>query len=195
MPSPGFVPLAEILRAESVQREAQLSRGASPQPDADVANHSVAIRQHPHRIDELPNDCADERSFQSSAEAAVAGRVAVVERLCGEIALAKLAAIEAYERASRGLISSLAHEVLARELALLPSDIDALARNALEMFAAEEPVAVVVSPSVAERVRAEMPLRAEPGLGDDDLWLEVRDGLVDLRLNVRLTNAIEQALQ
>lgn len=192
-----------------MQRQTHLALGASPGTEAGAVNNPTAIRPSEalenesdgkigsgdHLGDELSRDRVDELSLHRDGEYSLEERIAVVERFCGEIALARLAAIEAYERASRRLIAVLADEVLARELSLAPSDIDALARIVLETFAAEEPIAVVLSPSVAERVHVEIPLRADPDLDDDDLLLEVRDGLVDLRLNVRLTNAIEQALQ
>jgi hypothetical protein len=178
VPSQGFVPLADVLRAESVQREAHLAPGARPEPVPEVASSSL-VTQHVSERQEFPEHRAAEVS---------------VQRFCGELALARLAAIEAYERAGRELIATLANQVLARELALAPSDIEALARNVLERFASEEPVAVVVSPSLATRICTGIPVRADLVLDDDDLVLEVRDGLLDLRLNVRLTNAIEDAL-
>src|SRR5690348_1458081 len=117
-----------------MQREAYLALGASPEPVPEAATVPLVTREvsEQYRTEGLPERRAAEDS---------------VRRFCSELALARLAAIEAYERASGDLIAALAHDVLARELALAPADIDALARNVFERFASEEPVTVVVSPS------------------------------------------------
>jgi flagellar biosynthesis/type III secretory pathway protein FliH len=115
-------------------------------------------------------------------EMAIAGEAA---SFCDEIALARIAVFEAYERAVARLIEVTARDLLARELALAPADIAALAGRALRMFADEEPVALVVAPADAPLVNVEIPVRVDPSLTPGDLVVVVRDGLIDARFALR----------
>ncbi len=107
-----------------------------------------------------------------------------------ELMLARLAALEAYERAVPRLLEALAGDVLGRELALARADLLALARRLVEEFASEEPVALVVATEDAGRFRDGLPVRVDPRLRAGDLVLEVRDGEIDARFGVRLRAAL-----
>jgi hypothetical protein len=129
---------------------------------------------------------------QSAAEPiAIAGEAA---SFCDEIALARVAVFEAYDRAGARLVDALAREVLARELALAPVDIEALARRVLLAFADDEPVALVVSPTEAPAMKAEIPVRVDPSLRAGDLVVVVRDGVIDARFALRSRRCAQDAM-
>ncbi|MBV9104382.1 MAG: hypothetical protein JO060_12400 [Candidatus Eremiobacteraeota bacterium] len=113
------------------------------------------------------------------------------EALCSAIALARLAATEAFQRASHRVLESFARDVLARELQLASADVAALVKTALKSLAAEEPVALLVSSDDLHRFSTcDVPLRADPSLVPGDLVVELRDGSIDARLNVRVLTAL-----
>jgi flagellar biosynthesis/type III secretory pathway protein FliH len=115
--------------------------------------------------------------------------------LMTEVALARLATREAYDRAVPRLLAALAREVLGRELALAPPDLEQLIALGRARFAAEEPVAVWLAPADAPRVVVDIPVRSDPALQPGDLVLEVRDGELDARFAVRLAGALAGALE
>ncbi len=115
---------------------------------------------------------------------------ATCEHVVEGLALMRLAALEAFERARLRLLEALAREVLARELMLAPADLDALAARALRVFAESEPLALLVSPADAERVSSPLPVRVDPALSAGDLLVAVRDGEIDARFELRVTGAI-----
>jgi hypothetical protein len=111
----------------------------------------------------------------------------------GDLALLRAAAMEAFERASARLLRGLAEHVLARELALAPCDTDALVRRFLAEVAAYEPLALVLSPADAGRVRAPLPVRVDAALSAGDAIVEVRDGAFEWRLSFRLQSLLAAA--
>jgi len=115
------------------------------------------------------------------------------ERAVEELALLRLAALEAFERARCRLLEALARDVLARELMLAPADLDALAARALRAFAESEPVALVVAPVDAARVSSPLPVRVDDALCAGDLLIAVRDGEIDARFALRLAEALRSA--
>jgi len=110
-----------------------------------------------------------------------------------DLALARLAALEAYQRAVPRLLAALAQDVLGRELALAPADLSRLAALACKRFEAEEPVALWVSPADERCVSSALPIRGDPALEPGDLVLEVRDGELDARFALRLAGALATA--
>ncbi len=110
-----------------------------------------------------------------------------------ELALARLAALEAFERASRRFLERFGEEVLGRELALAPCDLERLLGRALERFAAHAPVTVVLSPGDAERVTVALPVRVDPQLRPGDAIVEVRDGAFESSAAFRLEALLTQA--
>lgn len=107
-----------------------------------------------------------------------------------ELALARCAALEAYERAVPRLLAALADAVLGRELALAPCDLSRIAGLVRSRFESEEPVALWVAPADAGRVTSDLPVRGDPALGPGDLVLEVRDGELESRFAFRLASAL-----
>jgi flagellar biosynthesis/type III secretory pathway protein FliH len=110
-----------------------------------------------------------------------------------ELALMRLAAMEAYERAVESLLRSLADDVLARELALAPADVDALVRRVLATFPVRDPVALRVSAADAARVQAGLALSVDPALGRGDLVVVVRDGALESCFAQRFEDALARA--
>jgi hypothetical protein len=106
------------------------------------------------------------------------------------LALARCAALEAYERAVPRLLAALADVVLGRELALAPCDLSRLAALVRSRFESEEPVALWVAPGDQGRVTSDLPVRTDPALGAGDLVLEVRDGELESRFTLRLASAL-----
>ena len=107
-----------------------------------------------------------------------------------ELALMRIAALEAFERAGADLLHRLAHDVLARELALAPADVCALAARALAMLAEMEPVAIVVAPADAAAFETALPLRVDASLDAGDLVIDVTDGAFESRYALRVREAI-----
>ncbi len=107
-----------------------------------------------------------------------------------ELALLRLAAREAYERATVVLLETLARDVLARELALAPVDLAALVRDVLATADVSEPIALAVSPADAQRVHATLPVRVDAALAAGDLVVDVRDGAFVSTFALRLEDAL-----
>ncbi len=112
-----------------------------------------------------------------------------------ELTLMRLAALEACERGVAVAVRLCATELLARELAIAPVDVEALAKRALERFAAHEPISLTVSPHDAERVRAPLPTRVDPALAAGDLVVVVRDGSFESTFAFRLEDAFRRATE
>jgi flagellar biosynthesis/type III secretory pathway protein FliH len=113
---------------------------------------------------------------------------------CAQLALARLAACEAFERAAARLIELLARDVLVRELALAPADVAALVARVRALLERDEAVTVVVAPCDAERITSGVPLRADPALEPGDVVVEVRDATIDARFALRAADAVAAAL-
>ena len=107
-----------------------------------------------------------------------------------ELALMRLAAREAFERAVVVLLESLARDVLARELTTAPVEIGTLVERALGAFATCEPVGIAVSRIDRERVHAAVPLRIDDDLEAGDLVVDVRDGALVSSFAFRLDDAL-----
>ncbi len=107
-----------------------------------------------------------------------------------ELALLRLAAREAFERATTTLLQALARDVLARELALAPAAIATLVDAALVAASASEPVTIVVSPADRVYVHATVPLRVDESLVAGDVIVEVRDGAFVSTFALRLDDAL-----
>jgi hypothetical protein len=107
-----------------------------------------------------------------------------------ELALVRLAALEAFERASTDLLSRLAHDVLARELRVAPVDLAALTARALASFAEHEPVALVVAPGDVGSFESTLPVRGDATLDVGDLVVEVRDGSFETRFAMRVNETV-----
>jgi len=117
------------------------------------------------------------------------------ERTLAEIERFRAAAISALEGALEGLLGAIADEVLARELALAPADIQTLFSRALRRFEREGPVRLRVAPQDVQQVQTSLPVIADANLMPGDFTLEVRDGEIESHLPVRLACAVHRLAQ
>lgn len=167
-----FIPLATLLRGAQAVPVAAAAAVTATSPDAAL----------PSSVDPLPAAPNAVRNVMDFAHADVVH----------ELALMRLAALESFERAKYRLLEALAAEVLGRDLALAPADVEALAQRAVARFADLEPVTIAVSPSDAERVRAPLPLRIDAALQAGDLVVDVRDGALESTFVFRLQSALDR---
>ncbi len=118
----------------------------------------------------------------------------VAQTLASDVARARAAAYEAFERAGRRMLATLASEVLGRELAIDSADVASLARRLLDESLGDGPVAIAVAPCDASRLHLPLPVRIDATLSAGDIVLDVRDGAIESRFAVRRRDAIERAL-
>ncbi|MEO6990103.1 MAG: hypothetical protein ABI346_10760 [Candidatus Baltobacteraceae bacterium] len=111
-------------------------------------------------------------------------------RTLREFAVLRLAAAEACERACRRVVGAFAEDVLGRELQLAPADLERLIDRAREALRASEPIALAIGPQTVLQ-DCGLPTRVDPALGPSDALIEVRDGIVDLRLCIRFEAVLE----
>lgn len=90
------------------------------------------------------------------------------------------------ENAVGMLLTDIASDVLARELALAPADVDRIIQAALRRFVDEEPVRVRVHSSRLQAIHATVPVVVDDAMREDDAVLELRTGSLDCSLGVRL---------
>jgi hypothetical protein len=95
--------------------------------------------------------------------------------------------MEAVDAAVDTLLARIANDVLARELALGPADVDAIVDRALARCASEEPLRIRVHPRDAARVRCGVPVAPDERLVPGDAFVELRHGSIDASLAVRIT--------
>jgi flagellar biosynthesis/type III secretory pathway protein FliH len=101
---------------------------------------------------------------------------------------------EWFERAREVLLRRFARDVLARELALAPADIEMLARQALAAFADDLPAALSVAPADVGRLDVSLPVFADAALTPGDIVVEVGDGKLLSTLQVRVDGVIAEVL-
>jgi flagellar biosynthesis/type III secretory pathway protein FliH len=114
--------------------------------------------------------------------------------LLAELARARVAALEALEALVRATLERIANDVLARELALAPTALDALVARGLAAFEDQQPVAIVVGRD-AVVCAGDVPVRVDPTLGPGDVVIEVRHGAFESPLSFRLSETISAAVE
>ena len=142
----------------------------------------------------METQAAEPRAAASVETVAAAPPSARVVAFCEDLALARVAALEAFERGAVRLLERFAQDVLARELALAPADVSALAGRLIAAFEETLPVELVVAPSDATELCCGIATRSDPSLSAGDIVLVVRDGTVDARLPLRLHQAVGEAV-
>jgi hypothetical protein len=116
------------------------------------------------------------------------------EDAIAELVRMRLFALEAFERGVESMLASFARDVLARELAIAPPDLSALASHALAAFHRDEPIRLVVSAADVSRVTSPLPLRMDPALQAGDLVVEVAAGAFESPLAFRFSTALDASL-
>lgn len=103
----------------------------------------------------------------------------------------RAALADALETALDILLRDIACDVLARELALAPADLAAIATAALERYGAEAPLRVRAHPDdVAALEGVAVSVAADAGLRRGDLAIDLRTGTIDASLGARLACAL-----
>jgi flagellar biosynthesis/type III secretory pathway protein FliH len=105
--------------------------------------------------------------------------------LC-EVRLFRARLRELVDEALQTIIVDIAADVLGRELALSPSNIQRIVDSALERYTAEKPLRIRVHPRDAATLVCGIPVEADPSLLSGDAILELKHGSVDATLGVRL---------
>ncbi|HKU80912.1 MAG TPA: FliH/SctL family protein [Candidatus Tumulicola sp.] len=109
-----------------------------------------------------------------------------VEALAG-VRRFRAALAEALELQLADLLRDLACEVLGRELQLAPADVAAIARRALEHYAAENPLRLRAHSRDAPGLAAlALPVVIDDSLRRGDVTIEVRCGTIDASLGARV---------
>jgi hypothetical protein len=116
------------------------------------------------------------------------------ENTIAELVRMRLFALEAFERGVESMLASFGRDVLARELAMAPADLSALASQALAAFHRDEPIRLVLSPADAARTSSPLPQRVDPSLQAGDLVVEVAAGAFESPLAFRLSSTVDASL-
>ncbi len=95
-------------------------------------------------------------------------------------------ALETLECSVDRLLTSLAEEVLGRELLLAPADVAEITQRAMRRYEREGPLRLRVSAADLNTITCSLPMVVDGELQPGDFILEVRDGVLDARLPVRL---------
>ena len=114
--------------------------------------------------------------------------------LAREVRMFHARVIEAVEAAVETLVNDIAADVLGRELAIEPVEIEAIVDRALQRFASEEPLRVRVHPDDVVRVACGLPVVADARLRAGDAVIELRNGSVDASLGIRLSALVRATL-
>lgn len=162
-----------------------------------LSNYVRAATAPPCEYGTVPNEIAAKppNAFVDRASIDRASVDLASVEIVGNLTMLRIAASEAFEGAARRAIVDLARDVLARELAVAPVDLEALVERAVAAFAASEPVALGVAREDLERVRSALPLRPDAALRSGDLVVYVRDGAFESTLEFRFDAVLERALR
>lgn len=156
---------------------------------------AALLREAPHRADtSAPSPVARDGEPAQHASEPGACDAGLIEQLSRELALVRLASIEAFERMRDRLAAQLAADVLARELELRPCDLARIAQRLVADLKEEEPVCVVVCSGDARCVVPGFPVRVDDGLRPGDLIVEVRDGEIDARFDLRVAAVVDDVI-
>ncbi|GAC1401498.1 MAG: hypothetical protein NVS2B8_08170 [Vulcanimicrobiaceae bacterium] len=179
----GFVSLGTLVRAgRTKRRSVVVSADNVPPASGDAPGPSLAPTSVSAAV-VAPEALAVVRDVRVA-------RAEVIE----ELALLRLAAREAYERATIALLDVLARDVLRRELALAPAALAELVADVLATAASCEPVGIAVARADAD-VHAPLPVRIDDSLQAGDLVVEVRDGTLRSTFALRLNEALGEVAQ
>ncbi len=107
--------------------------------------------------------------------------------LLSEIRCFRARLTDAFDTSYERLLRDLASAVLARELALAPADLAAIARRALDRAMEEEPVQLRAHPTDIETLRPlRIGIQADSSLRPGDCVIDLIDGEIDASLGVRV---------
>lgn len=156
---------------------ATLLAARTPAADEPALEIVEALLEKPEEFDEPAGDPADDDL-----------------ELARDVRLFHARVIEAVEAAVETLVTDIAADVLGRELALAPVDIEAIVDRVLQRFADEEPLRVRVHAEDAASMKCAIPVVTDMRLRPGDAVIELRDGSVDASLGVRLATLVRAGL-
>ncbi len=144
---------------------------------------------------------------RAAAEAGRAEGLAAAAAALTEIASARARRLEELERELAEVALEIGRRIVGRALALDPSLVLSIVREAIAPVRARREVALRVHPADAELVEAELPglaatlerapglvVRADPGLARGDVVVETEAGRVDARVEAQLA-LLERAIR
>lgn len=139
--------------------------------------------------DEMPGEVLDEPALDDLASAS--------DELLSQARRFHAYLHDVYLQLRERLLTDLAAGVLARELAVEPVAINALAAQLIAEYAREEPVRLRLHRSDVPLVepRCALPIVADAALHPGDAVLEVRDGEIDARFGLRLEAVLANLLE
>lgn len=100
---------------------------------------------------------------------------------------------EELESTVERLCEAIARDVLARELQLGGADLARVVDRALAEYASLEPLRVRVCAAQSGKLGGVLPVSVDDALHPGDAVLELRTGVIDLRLATRLDNVVRAA--
>jgi len=110
-----------------------------------------------------------------------------LDEALAEVRRFRAALADALDAQLSQLVCDVACEVLGRDLQLAAADVAAIARDALERFAADVPLRLRAHPHDAGSLASlELPVVADAALRRGDLAIELRSGTIDASLGARL---------
>lgn len=122
----------------------------------------------------------------STAETPTGAREAVAE-----LRRFRAAVRDAVDVAVADLLRDIAAEVLVRELALAPANLEAIVERACDRYGSEGVVRIRVHPGDAAFVEvADVDVVLDSGLRHGDALLDVRSGTIDVTLGARLEDVL-----
>lgn len=102
---------------------------------------------------------------------------------------------DALERCVERLLERIARDVLARECAIAPVDIERIIEGALKHVVPDSPFTVHVSEADLSRLQhSRFPIEADTQMESGDIALILEGGTITSTLKLRLDNAIAEAL-
>lgn len=133
-----------------------------------------------------PDQARDQTPIQTDEAASEPTCYDVDDALAGARRF-RAALADAVDAATGELLRDIACDVLARELALAPADVAAIAATALERYAADCPVRLRAHPDeTAALATFGVAVIGDPSLRRGDVALDLRDGTIDASLGARL---------
>lgn len=139
-----------------------------------------APAMHPETVEPAAIEETIPPAHTSAGACACAASVYQIRRFQAALA-------EALDAALDVLLRDLASDVLARELALAPAEVAAIAARALERYADESPVRVRAHPDETQLLDAcGVPIVADSRLRRGDVEIDLHAGTIDATLGARL---------
>jgi len=150
----------------------------------------ASILREPEGFVEPAPDDAPPIERDANASSALEAECDLVE-IVREMRLFRARLNELLAQSLQSLCADIATDVLARELQIAPADVAAIAERLAARFLDEHPVRVRVHPDEVDLVNCGLPVTGDGRLHRGDAVLELRGGVVDASLGVRLQGVLD----